>query len=201
MARTTIPPVQVITDEETARLLVVPIKRQIIRHLSEKELTQKMLAELLEVSDPTISYHLEALKSANLVKVVRREPESHGIMQNFYRASATYLVADYGNMPLDLKRYFLDVNLERLRGVFAILKATRGIRITLSSAEMEKLADRIAFSMAEVAKEYQGKPFAGGRESLIMSIYGDALQRVIEDDPQSIASLSTRLSELGLLKA
>jgi len=201
MAKKTVQPVQVISDETTARLLVVPIKRQVLRHLAETELTQKMLAELLGVSDPTISYHLEALRTAGLVKVVRREPESHGIIQNFYRARATYFVADYGKMPLDLKRYFLDVNLERLRGVFAILRALKGIKITLSSAEMEKLADRISFSVAEVAKEYQARPFTGGRESLIMSLYGDALQRVIEKDPGSIELLSTQLSDLGLLNA
>jgi hypothetical protein len=121
-------------------------------------------------------------------------------MQKFYEAVALYLVADYAKMPLDLRRYFLAVHLERLRGVFAILRALRGITISLSSREMEKLADRLAYSLADVAREYQDRPFNGERESLIINMYADALQRVIERDPQSITPLSSQLSNLGLLR-
>jgi hypothetical protein len=66
---------------------------------------------------------------------------------------------------------------------------------------MEKLADRIARSLAEVAGEHQDRPFSGGRESLIITLYGEALQRVIERDPGSIAPLSSQLSSLGLVGA
>lgn len=179
-------------------MLVVPIKRQILRHVSERELTQKMLAERLKVSDPTISYHLDALKAAGLVRIVRQEPESHGILQSFYRATATYFVADYGKMPTDLKRYFLAVNLERLRGVFAVLRALRRVKLSLTSAEMEDLADRVSYSVADVAKGYSARAFDGGRESLIVSLYGDALQRVIKEDPKGMAALSSQLFGLNL---
>jgi DNA-binding transcriptional ArsR family regulator len=192
---------KVVSDPKVAKLLVDPVKRQILRHLAEEELTQKMLAERLGMADPSVYYHLKELKAASLISVVRSEPEKHGIIQNFYKAEALYFIADYGNAPLDLRRHILAVNLERLRGVFAILKALRGITITLSSSEMEMLADRIASSLVEVAKERQGKPFEGGREALIIVLYGEALQRVIERDPGSIAALSSRLSGLGLAGA
>jgi DNA-binding transcriptional ArsR family regulator len=190
---------RVISDKKVAKLLVDPVKRQILRHLAEEELTQKMLAERLGIADPSVYYHLKELKASRLVTVARSEPERHGIIQKFYTADAMYYIADYAKVPLELRAYFLAVNLERLRGVFAILKALRGITITLSSGEMEKLADRLARSLAEVAKERQGQPFGGGRESLIITLYGEALQRVIEDDPESIAPLSSQLSSLGLL--
>ncbi|HUK74669.1 MAG TPA: winged helix-turn-helix domain-containing protein [Nitrososphaerales archaeon] len=190
---------RVISDKKVAKLLVDPVKRQILRHLAEEELTQKMLAERLGIADPSVYYHLKELKAAKLVTVARSEPERHGIIQKFYAAGAMYYIADYARLPLELRAYFLAVNLERLRGVFAILKALRGITITLSSGEMEKLADRLAYSLAGVAKEHEGAPFKGGRESLIIILYGEALQRVIEDDPESIAPLSSQLSSLGLL--
>ncbi|HVC27873.1 MAG TPA: winged helix-turn-helix domain-containing protein [Nitrososphaerales archaeon] len=193
--------IRVIPDQKVAKLLVDPIKRQILRHLAEEELTQKMLAERLGIADPSVYYHLKELKAAGMVVVARSEPEKHGIIQKFYTADALYFVADYAKVPLDLRRYFLDVNLERLRGVFAILRALRGITIALSSSEMEKLADRLAYSLAEVAKEHQDWPLSGGRESLIITLYGEALQRVIEKDPGSIAPLSSQLSSLGLLGA
>ncbi len=190
---------RVISDRRVAKLLVDPVKRQILRHLAEEELTQKMLAERLGMADPSVYYHLKELKAARLVTVARSEPERHGILQKFYAAGAMYYIADYSELPLELRAYFLAVNLERLRGVFAILRALRGITITLSSGEMEKLADRIAYSLAEVAKEHEGAPFEGGRESLIITLYGEALQRVIENDPGSIAPLSSQLSSLGLV--
>jgi DNA-binding transcriptional ArsR family regulator len=189
----------VISNQKVAKLLVDPVKRQILRHLAEEELTQKMLAERLGIADPSVYYHLKELKAARLVTVARSEPERHGILQKFYAAGAMYYIADYSKLPLELRAYFLAVNLERLRGVFAILRALRGITITLSSGEMEKLADRIAYSLAEVAKEHEGAPFKGGRESLIITLYGEALQRVIENDPGSIAPLSSQLSSLGLV--
>jgi DNA-binding transcriptional ArsR family regulator len=192
--------VLVVSDPKVAKLLVDPAKREILRHLAEEELTQKMLAERLGMADPSIYYHLKELKAVGLVAVARSEPESHGIMQKFYAAVALYLVADYAKMPLDLRRYFLAVHLERLRGVFAILRALRGITISLSSREMEKLADRLAYSLADVAREYQDRPFNGERESLIINMYADALQRVIERDPESITPLSSQLSNLGLLR-
>jgi len=192
--------IRVVSDPKVAKLLVDPVKRQILRHLAEKELTQKMLAELLGMADPSVYYHLKELKAAELVRVVRSEPEAHGILQKFYEADALYFVADYARMPLGLRRYFLAVNLERLRGVFAILKALKGSKISLSSSQMEKLAERVAYSVVDVAKRYQNRPYAGERESLIINLYGDALQRIIENDPASIAPLSSWLSNLGLLK-
>jgi DNA-binding transcriptional ArsR family regulator len=196
MARTA---TKVVSDPRVARLLVDPVKRQILRHLAEEELTQKMLSDRLGISDPSIYYHLKELRAAGLVDMARSEPERHGIIQKFYSADALYFVADYAKAPPDLRRHIVAVNLERLRGVFAILRALRGITITLSTSDMEKLADRIAYSLVEVARQRQDRPFKGKRESLIIILYGEALQRVIEGDPGSIATLSSQLSSLGLL--
>lgn len=193
------PATKVITDPRVARLLTDPFKRQILRHLAEEELTQKMLSNRLGISDPSVYYHLKELKSAGLVRVARAEPERHGIMQNFYSAGALYFIADYSSAPPDLRRHIIAVNLERLRGVFAILRALRGVAITLSTSEMEALADRIARSLVEVAKRRRDRPFKGGRESLIIILYGEALRRVIEKDHAGVSALSSPLSSLGLL--
>ena len=193
-------PTQVVSEVRIARLLVDPVKRQILRHLAEKELTQKQLGELLGMADPSIYYHLKELKAAKLVRIARSEAESHGILQKFYEASASYLIVDYGKMPLDLRRYFLAVNLERLRGIFAILRTLRGIQVSLSSSEMEKVADQVAYFLAEVAKEYHDPSFAGDRESLIINLYADALQRAIYENPTGMEPLTTQLSALGLTK-
>ena len=195
------PPTRVVSDVKVAKLLVDPIKRQILRHLAERELTQKMLGEILGMSDPSVSYHLKELKNAQLIRVVRNEAEAHGILQKFYEANALYFIVDYGAMPPDLRGYFLTVNLERLRGVFAILRALKGARISMSSGEMEILADRIAHYLGEVAREYESHHFGGDRESLIINLYGDALQRAIEEDPAGVEPLTSQISVLGLTRS
>jgi DNA-binding transcriptional ArsR family regulator len=190
-------PVRVISEVKVAQLLAVPIKRQILRRLADREMTQAMLAHELDVSDPTISYHLDALRSAGLVKVVRRVPEVHGIIQNFYRAGARYFVADYEQMPQDLKRYFLDTYLDRLRGAFAMLRALTGADIALPTLEMEMIADRLAVKVVAVAKEYQIRHPDENRESLIVSMYGEALKRLLEEDPAGTEALSSFPSLIG----
>src|SRR5271167_761584 len=97
---------KVVSDKKVAKLLVDPVKRQILRHLAEEELTQKMLAERLGIADPSVYYHLKELKAAKLVTVVRSEPERHGIIQKFYAAGAMYYIADYAKLPLELRAYF-----------------------------------------------------------------------------------------------
>lgn len=189
---------RVVSDQKVARMLVDPVKRQILRHLAEEELTQKMLAKRIGIADPSVYYHLKDLRAAGLVRVVRREPERHGILQKFYSAGALYFVVDYAKAPIDLRRYLLAVNLERLRGVFAMLNALRGATISLSTVEMEGLADRVARSLVEVAKGHRRRPFKGGRESLIIALYGQALSRVLEEDPGDISVLSSHLVTLGL---
>lgn len=190
--------VQIISNPKVAKLLVDSVKRQILRHLAEKQLTQNMLGELLGMTDPSVYYHLKELKAAGLIRVARTEPEAHGIIQKFYEANAVYFLADYAKMPLDLRRHFIAVNLERLRGVFAILRALRGIMISLSTEEMEKLAEKVAVALVEVVKERS--PKLTGRESLIINLYGEALGRVIKDDPEAVGPLSIQLSALGFLR-
>ena len=67
--------VEVVSDVKIAGLLVDPAKRQILRHLAERELTQKMLGDLLGMTDPSVYYHLKALRVAGLITVARTEPE------------------------------------------------------------------------------------------------------------------------------
>ncbi len=201
-------PFRVVSDPEIAKLLVDSAKRHILRYLAEKQLTQKMLAELLGMADPSVYYHLKELRQAGLIRVARTVPEGHGILQKFYEANAMYFIADYTKMPLELRRYFIAVNLERLRGVFSILNALRGTSISLSTQEMERLAERVAVVLVEVAKKEASSSYSKshpvGREALIMNLYGEALRRVIGENDDNFSSASgplrERLSVLGFLR-
>lgn len=44
-----------------------PIRRDILKHLREKDLTAGEIADLFDISKPSISHHLEILRNAGLV--------------------------------------------------------------------------------------------------------------------------------------
>jgi len=44
-----------------------PIRREILKHLREKDLTAGEIADLFHISKPSISHHLEILRQADLV--------------------------------------------------------------------------------------------------------------------------------------
>ena len=49
-----------------------PTRRQILDLLKEKDLTAGEVAEVFDISKPSISHHLDALKQAGLVSTERR---------------------------------------------------------------------------------------------------------------------------------
>lgn len=44
-----------------------PIRRDILKHLRERDLTAGEIADLFDISKPSISHHLEILRNAGLV--------------------------------------------------------------------------------------------------------------------------------------
>jgi DNA-binding transcriptional ArsR family regulator len=82
----------VISDPKVAKLFTDPLKRQILKYLAEKDLSQKILGILLGIPNPSVYHHLKELKIERLVRVVRSESEVHGILQKFYESIALYLL-------------------------------------------------------------------------------------------------------------
>ncbi|MBY9077070.1 winged helix-turn-helix transcriptional regulator [Paenibacillus sp. HN-1] len=58
---------------DSFKALADPTRRQIIRLLRDKDMTAGEIAECFEMSKPSISHHLNALKAAGLV-----QDERHG---------------------------------------------------------------------------------------------------------------------------
>jgi ArsR family transcriptional regulator len=49
-----------------------PIRRAILNHLKQQDLTAGAIADLFNISKPSISHHLEILKQAHLVTVEKK---------------------------------------------------------------------------------------------------------------------------------
>lgn len=79
---------EVLSDKKKIKLLLDPLRANIIRQLGTKPMTVKELAVALKRKPGTILHHVERLKKAGLIKQVRTQKTTTGIVQRYYRASA-----------------------------------------------------------------------------------------------------------------
>ena len=80
--------IEVLSDKKKIKLLLDPLRASIIRQLGTKPMTVKELAVALKRKPGTILHHVERLKKAGLIKQVRTQKTTTGIVQRYYRASA-----------------------------------------------------------------------------------------------------------------
>jgi DNA-binding transcriptional ArsR family regulator len=185
--------VEVITDAQKAKVLVDPMRREMVRLLSFRPMTESGLAEALGLSDPSVNHHLRILAGAGLIRIARKEVEQHGIVQKFYETRAAIYLVDGQEMPLEIDRYFMPVRLERALGVLSALSLEVKGWLQVSTKEIEDFAKVLDSAVTEVAHKYS-KHGGEDREEIITKIYSDALMHVVKKPdglPQNIRSLLT----------
>jgi DNA-binding transcriptional ArsR family regulator len=171
--------VEVIKDTERAKVLVDPMRREILRLLAERPMTENGLAEALGLSDPSVGHHLKILARSGLVRIARKEVEQHGIVQKFYATnSLVYFIDDHG-MPLEIVRYFMPVHLERARAMIAALSALNGEFGEVRAEDLEEFARILNSAIVKVAPRYS-KQWKGDSEEVANRIYRDALIHLLE---------------------
>lgn len=176
--------VQLVDDPKKIKLLADPLRREIIREITNQSQTQSQLARKLELSPSSIMHHLKKLREAGLIKVARTKVGSYGILEKYYEPTADLFIENYKKAPLALQKYFLHTNMERLRGMLSMLqilaeKRNRDIEITRE--ELKDMAQEIANRLPVVAKKYENAQTDATRETLNIRIYSEALKSVIKD--------------------
>ena len=169
--------VEVITDTDKARVLVDPMRREIVRLLSLRPMTESELAEKLGLSDPSVNHHLKIIAGAQLIRLARKEVEQHGIVQKFYETTASIFLVDGRSMPLEIERYFMPVRLERALGVIATLSLAMKEPLRVSTEDVEDFAKALDSAIIETAHNYPRQKNED-RENIIRKIYRDALMRL-----------------------
>jgi DNA-binding transcriptional ArsR family regulator len=77
-------------------------------------MTEAQLSTELGLTRAEIGYHLKPLKKAGLIYLYKVEAENHGIKQKFYSQIAAVIVANYENIPKDVQRNFIYIQIEHL---------------------------------------------------------------------------------------
>jgi len=176
--------VRVIHQPEIIKVLADPVRREILRQLRHEPQTQTQLAGKLNLTKPSMKHHLQLLRKARLIRVARTKLESHGILQKYYEPTSNLFIEDFEKTPPNLQKYFLQFHLERLRGmlsVFHLIRKKQGEPIQVTSDELKELAQEIARQMAKVGKRYEKTGAAMNRETLLITIYSEALKEVMTE--------------------
>jgi predicted transcriptional regulator len=174
--------VRIINEPEIIKILADPVRREIIRILQYKPQTQTQLAKKLNISKPSINHHIELLKQFNLIKIAYLKLESHGISQKYFEPTSDLFIEDFLKTPANIQKYFLQFHIERLRGmlsVFQLIREQPKEPILISPKELKNLAYEIAKMLSTIGKKYEKIKFNFERESLLISIYYEALNIVM----------------------
>jgi len=174
--------VQVIDDLKTIKLLADPLRREIIREITNKPQTQSQLARKLELSPSSTMHHLKRLREAGLIKVGRSEVGAYGIVEKFYEPTANLFIEDYKKTSSKVQKYLIHTHVERLRGMLAVLQLLaekKGKSIQTSAEEIRGMAQEIADLLPEIAKKYEEEQVNENKEILIIKIYSEALKSLI----------------------
>jgi DNA-binding transcriptional ArsR family regulator len=169
--------VQIVNDPKMAEKLVDPMRRTILSMLANCPMTESRLARTLGLTESAIGYHLKTLEAIGFVRVVKREPEPHGIIQKFYASSAIVFIIDTNHMPQSISRYFFPIDIERMRGGLSILSRGNAL-VPVDDRTVEKLATQFVDFLIEASGDYGGEMVLG-REELTMKLYSAAFQRMI----------------------
>ena len=170
-----------IVDEP--KILMDPVRREILRLLAIRPLTATQLAEKLGLTKSTVSHHIQVLKRAGLIRIKQTRLESHGILEKYYEPTALLFIEDYHKLPKGMRNYFLTVHMERLRGVLIALylmgRKVRVPRLTRKPDLLRELAGEVLERMTELGAKYEDELTDMDGESLLVKIYGEALKSIM----------------------
>jgi DNA-binding transcriptional ArsR family regulator len=169
----------IVDNPERIRLLADFTRAEILQLLCEHPMTESQLSEELGLTRGAVGYHLNLLLKAELIYLERIEPERHGILQKFYSPIAAFFIANYDQIPQDVRRYFLQLQIMYLRGIFIAFQLNHQF-FGVSPATLEKLAMTMLRQLEETGRKYTEKDSVENAETLKVKIYAEVLDKLTE---------------------
>ena len=171
----------IIDDPEKIRLFANFTRAEILQLLCEHPMTEAQLSKELGLTRAAVGYHLNLLLKVQLIYLERVEPERHGILQKFYSPIAAFFIVDCDHIPNDVKRYFLQMQIMYLRGIFIAFQLNHRF-FGVSPATLEKLAVAMLRQLEETGRKYTKEGPVENAETLKVKIYAEALDNLTKQD-------------------
>lgn len=95
-----------------------------------------------------------------------------------------YFLVNFDSMPIELQKYFLNIHMERLRGVLSVIQLMeekRGHAIEITRDQLEGLSIEIARQISFTGKRYEEKGVDMNRETILVKIYGETLGKIVAE--------------------
>jgi DNA-binding transcriptional ArsR family regulator len=94
--------VKIITDPEAFQLLADETRRKIIFLLRARPLSVSQIAQELSLSPQTVYHHIQKLKGADMVEVVKEERVGH-LIESYYQSTAEVFNCYIGESPAGIE--------------------------------------------------------------------------------------------------
>ena len=92
-----------------------------------------------------------------------------------------FIVANYDNIPSDVQRNFIQIQIEHLRGIFTALQLQHRFS-GISPENLEKLAIAMLKQLEKTCRDYKGKKVVKNAENLKVKIYAEVLASLTKLD-------------------
>jgi DNA-binding transcriptional ArsR family regulator len=177
--------VKIIREPNKIKLLVDPIRREILRSLGIESLTGTQLAEKLGTAKSTISHHISILRKARLIRIKRSKVNLYGILEKYYEPTALVFIEDYDGIDTRLRKRFQMIHMERLRGLIIALEfiydSSESVnKITNYSTTLFELTEEFMKQLVDIGLEYENVKIDVEAEILWNKIYGEALREAFK---------------------
>jgi predicted transcriptional regulator len=173
--------VSIIDDPEKIRLLADFTRAEILQLLCERSMTEAQLSEELGLTRAAVGYHLKLLLKAQFINLERTEPEEHGILQKFYTPAAAFFMVDCSRIPDDVRRYFIQMQIVHLRGMFITLQLQHRF-FGVSPVTLERLAEAMLKQLENTCRKHVNDRSVANAETLKVKIYAEALENLTKQD-------------------
>ena len=165
----------VVDDPEKIEILNEPTRKQIIRLLSDREMTLTQIAKELGLSKRSVWYHLRVLLSRDLIVLVKKRVNTYGIEEKYYRARASIMIGHFGKSSKKIREETLESSKDVVIGYLCAKKMHEPI----SDEKIEKMAEQFTETVQKVI-EKDGN-LGKTRNQTKLAIYKEAFKRLEEN--------------------
>jgi len=167
-------PVMVIDDPEKIEILNEPTRKQILRLLSDREMTLTQIAKELGMSKRPVWHHLRVLLNKDLIVLSRKKVNVYGIEEKYYRARASVLIGRFRKASKKIQEETLESNKDVVIGYLCAKK----VHEPISDEKIEKMAEQFTETLQRVIDE-NGKT-GNTRNQIKLAIYRETFRRLEE---------------------